>query len=70
MKKINISRFFIKRTKSMINNAMENKKHIGLARHLGLFDSAMLIVGMVIGSGVFLTTGIIAQYIPSAVLTS
>ncbi|MFC1556900.1 hypothetical protein ACFL5L_02830 [candidate division KSB1 bacterium] len=54
----------------MINNAMENKKHIGLARHLGLFDSAMLIVGMVIGSGVFLTTGIIAQYIPSAVLTS
>ena len=50
----------------MINSNMGKKEHIGLKRQLGLFDSIMLIVGMVIGSGIFLTTGIIAQYIPSA----
>ncbi len=41
----------------MINNNVANKEHIGLVRQLGLFDSIMLIVGMVIGSGIFLTTG-------------
>ena len=50
----------------MINSNMGKNEHIGLVRQLGLFDSIMLIVGMVIGSGIFLTTGIIAQYIPSA----
>lgn len=50
----------------MMNSNMGKNEHIGLVRQLGLFDSIMLIVGMVIGSGIFLTTGIIAQYIPSA----
>ncbi len=39
-----------------------------LVRQLGLFDTTMVIVGIVIGSGIFLTTGLIAQNIPSAPL--
>jgi len=35
-------------------------------RQLGLFDSAMVTVGIVIGSGIFLTTGIMAKTLPSA----
>ncbi len=38
----------------------------GLVRKLGLFDSIMVLVGIVIGSGIFLTTGIMAKSIPSA----
>ncbi len=38
----------------------------GLIRQLGLFDSTMVIVGIVIGSGIFLTTGIMAKTLPSA----
>lgn len=38
---------------------------IGLIRQLGLFDSSMVMVGIVIGSGIFLTTGIMAKSIPS-----
>ncbi|MGB8951363.1 MAG: amino acid permease [Candidatus Aminicenantales bacterium] len=37
-----------------------------LSRQLGLFDSTMVMVGIVIGSGIFLTTGIMAKSIPSA----
>lgn len=37
----------------------------GLVRQLGTFDSIMMMVGIVIGSGIFLTTGIMAQSIPS-----
>lgn len=36
-----------------------------LARKLGLFDSTMVMVGIVIGSGIFVTTGIMAKSIPS-----
>lgn len=36
-----------------------------LLRKLGLFDATMVIVGIVIGSGIFLTTGIMAKSIPS-----
>lgn len=39
-----------------------------LVRKLGLFDSTMVVVGIVIGSGIFLTTGIMAESIPSATL--
>jgi APA family basic amino acid/polyamine antiporter len=39
-----------------------------LTRRLGLFDSAMMMMGIVIGSGIFLTTGEIAEDIPSAFL--
>ncbi|MFH1944852.1 MAG: amino acid permease [Acidobacteriota bacterium] len=37
----------------------------GLKRRLGLFDSVMVQVGIIIGSGVFLTTGIMARSLPS-----
>lgn len=37
-----------------------------LARQLGLFDSTMIMVGIVIGSGIFLTTGIMATSLPSS----
>jgi APA family basic amino acid/polyamine antiporter len=39
-----------------------------LIRQLGLFDSTMMMMGIVIGSGIFLTTGIMAQAVPSAPL--
>ena len=41
------------------------KEEIGLERKLGLFDSTMIAIGIVIGSGIFLTTGIMAKSIPS-----
>jgi APA family basic amino acid/polyamine antiporter len=45
-----------------------DKSHISLKRRLGLFDSAMMMVGIVVGSGIFLTTGLMAKSIPSAPL--
>jgi APA family basic amino acid/polyamine antiporter len=44
----------------------DNKEKISLLRQMGVFDSTMMMVGIVIGSGIFLTTGIMAQSIPSA----
>lgn len=40
----------------------------GLNRQLNLFDSIMVMMGIIIGSGIFLTTGIMAKTIPSPVL--
>ena len=39
-----------------------------LDRQLGLFDSTMMVVGIVIGSGIFMTTGLMAEALPSASL--
>jgi APA family basic amino acid/polyamine antiporter len=39
-----------------------------LPRSLGLFDASFLVAGIVIGSGIFLTTGIMARDLPSAPL--
>jgi APA family basic amino acid/polyamine antiporter len=39
-----------------------------LERRLGLFDAAMIMIGIVIGSGIFLTSGIMARDLPSAPL--
>ncbi len=36
-----------------------------LLRQLNLFDCVMIMAGTTIGSGIFLTTGIMAQYVPS-----
>ena len=52
--------------KKMNSPGAEKNTKPGLTRQLGLFDSTMMMVGIVIGSGIFLTTGIMAQYIPSA----
>ncbi len=46
----------------------KQKTNKNLIRQLGLFDSTMVMMGIVIGSGIFLTTGIMAKYIPSASL--
>lgn len=37
-----------------------------LKRQLSLFDTIMIVAGIVIGSGIFLTTGIMAESLPSA----
>ncbi len=37
-----------------------------LKRQLGLFDSTMMVIGIVIGSGIFMTTGLMAEALPSA----
>lgn len=47
----------------MIGNDRQSAN--GLTRKLSLFDSTMMLVGIVIGSGIFLTTGIMAESIPS-----
>ena len=39
-----------------------------LNRQLGLFDSTMMVIGIVIGSGIFMTTGLMADALPSASL--
>ncbi len=46
-----------------MNKYLNNK---GLLARLNLFDATLLVVGSVIGSGIFLTTGIIAESLPSA----
>lgn len=59
----------IERKQKSMTERYERKSAIpGLIRQLGLFDSTMIMVGIVIGSGIFLTTGIIAKSIPSATL--
>lgn len=48
---------------------MENEQYSSketMVRHLGLFDSSMMMMGIVIGSGIFVTTGLIAKSLPSA----
>ena len=47
----------------MINQ--ENKKKPQLLRKLNLLDTTFLVIGAVIGSGIFMTTGFIAEYLPS-----
>ena len=39
---------------------------VGLIRQLGPFDSTMIVVGVVVGAGIFITTGFMAKAIPSA----
>ncbi|MFC1783423.1 APC family permease, partial [Planctomycetota bacterium] len=42
------------------------KEKPGLIRQLSLFDSTMMLMGIIIGSGIYMTTGDMAQHIPSA----
>ena len=46
----------------------EKDQPVKLKRQLGLFDSSMMVIGIVIGSGIFMTTGLMAEAIPSASL--
>lgn len=48
----------------MANN--QSKKNIPqLLRKLNLLDSTFLVIGAIVGSGIFMTTGFIAEYLPS-----
>jgi len=49
----------------MTDSDVPEKTKNGLIRKLGFFDSTMIMVGIVIGSGIFLTTGLMAKTIPS-----
>ncbi len=54
-----------------ITHKVENKEMIDkpkLEAKLNLSDATLLVIGAVIGSGIFLTTGIIAQSLPSPVM--
>jgi APA family basic amino acid/polyamine antiporter len=44
---------------------LDNSNRPKLLKKLNLFDSTLLVIGSVIGSGIFLTSGIIAQSLPS-----
>jgi len=43
----------------------ENRKKPTFLRELNLLDTTFLVIGAVIGSGIFMTTGFIAEYLPS-----
>ncbi len=58
----------VTKQKSMEEKAERVSAPIGLIRKLSFFDSTMIMVGIVIGSGIYLTTGIMAKSIPSAPL--
>jgi APA family basic amino acid/polyamine antiporter len=47
----------------MINQEKQQQPH--LLRKLNLLDATFLVIGAVIGSGIFMTTGFIAEYLPS-----
>ena len=50
----------------MTSNRKES--HPELMRKLGVFDTTMILAGIVIGTGIFLTTGVMAKTLPSASL--
>ena len=52
----------------MSDSASETEGRVGLVRKLGIFDATMMMMGIVIGSGIYTTTGIIAESAPSAPL--
>ena len=41
-------------------------ENVKLERGLGLFDSTFLVIGITVGSGIFLTTGVMAESLPHA----
>ena len=40
----------------------------GLVRAIGLNSAVLMVLGAVVGSGIFLTTGVMAAYLPSVTL--
>ncbi|HXY60918.1 MAG TPA: amino acid permease [Chthoniobacterales bacterium] len=49
----------------MVNNSTAESQ---LARRLGLFDTTMLVMGGIIGSGIFINPYVVAQQVPSTIL--
>ena len=48
---------------------MTSPDKTGYARRLGLFDATMLVVGGIIGAGIFLNPAVVAQRAPTVGLT-
>ena len=46
-----------------MNEAAEPVKSYGLARRLGLFDATMLVMGGIIGSGIFVNPAEVARHV-------
>jgi basic amino acid/polyamine antiporter, APA family len=49
-----------------VSSAQSSETH--LARRLGLFDTTMIVMGGIIGSGIFINPYVVAQQVPSAIL--
>ena len=49
----------------MIASTQIENKNEGLIRRLGVFDSSMIVIGVVVGSGIFMTSGLMAESLPS-----
>ena len=47
---------------------MPHPSEAHLARRLGLFDTTMIVMGGIIGSGIFINPYVVAQQVPSAIL--
>src|SRR5947209_18573927 len=47
---------------------MAHSSEARLARRLGLFDTTMLVMGGIIGSGIFINPYVVAQQVPSTAL--
>jgi len=45
--------------------SQDNRTQPNLLRKLNLLDTSFLVIGAVVGSGIFMTTGFIAEYLPS-----
>ena len=52
----------------MKNPANISDRECGFQRKLGLFDATLLSIGGVLGSGIFMTSGFVAQALPSPLL--
>src|SRR5687768_3420006 len=44
-----------------------DRSHVGLARRLGLFDATMIVMGGIIGSGIFINGSVVARQLSSPV---
>src|SRR5690348_12469326 len=51
---------------SLVNPTAAKTQPAGLVRALGLIDSAAIVVGIVVGAGIFLVPRLVAQALPSA----
>jgi APA family basic amino acid/polyamine antiporter len=49
--------------KTSVEQGKNSKPH--LLRKMNLLDSTFLVIGSIVGSGIFMTTGFIAEYLPS-----
>jgi APA family basic amino acid/polyamine antiporter len=53
---------------AIINTVPEKSAESQLARRLGLFDTTMIVMGGIIGSGIFINPYVVAQQVPSTAL--